>query len=128
MADWTGYCEYGNDDLDPPGCREYGDSGSRVKVNNWNNARCPKCGNQHPRRLHDAEYAKQFCGHAVRNQGDETDSLCNAKAVGIYSEVKPRCRLHYYMDCCDEAQERIDELEKELDELEQDLEEAEKKN
>ena len=126
MADWTGICEYG--------CR-VSDDNSPHKVTAVDNSRCSKCGYPHPRRLHDHGYNAKFCGHTVRNQGDETDSLCNAKAVGIYSDAEPRCRLHYYMDCCDEAQERIDELEKELDNLEQEfddledeLDEAEKKN
>ena len=77
---WVGYCEYG--------CRESHNPETRVKVNGWNNSKCSKCGGMHPRREHDAEYAAGFCGHQVRNQGDETDSLCNAKAVGIYSEWK----------------------------------------
>ena len=110
---WVGYCEYG--------CRESHNPATRLKVNGWNNSKCSKCGGMHPRRQYDSEYAAKFCGHAVRNQGDETDSLCNAKAVGIYSKVEPFCRLHFHMKCCGEAQEKIVELEKDLRSMREDI-------
>ena len=66
------------------------------------------------------------CMHLVDDH--DGDGYCNNTAAMKYSKkalnngasVK-RCRLHYYMDCCDEAHEKIAELEA-------DLEEAKKKS
>tara|TARA_S200002703_G_scaffold110706_1_gene96317 strand:- start:188 stop:412 length:225 start_codon:yes stop_codon:yes gene_type:complete len=50
------------------------------------------------------------CSYEVRNVGDETDGLCNSDSVKKYSEAKPLCRLHYYMDRCTQLEEEIEEL------------------
>jgi hypothetical protein len=67
--------------------------------------------------------------HPVDDHND--DGYCNKIAAIKYSKkvlsngasVK-RCRLHYYMDCCDEAHKRIAELERELRELTEEPEAA----
>ena len=105
------------------GCVQEGGS-SEAPNKKIKHGKCQKCG-KHQR--------GKKCMHLVDDHGE--DGYCNTDAVIKYSTKiadngcpMRRCRLHYYMECCEEAEEIIDELEKELDELEQDLEEAEKKN
>jgi hypothetical protein len=80
---------------------------------------CRKCGK---------DQRGKKCMHLVDDHDKLSDGYCNKIAAIKYSKkvlsngasVK-RCRLHYYMDCCDEAHEKIAELEA-------DLEEAKKKS
>ncbi len=47
------------------------------------------------------------CSYSVKNIGGETDGTCNTPAVKKYSETKPLCRLHYYMDKCIKLEEEL---------------------